>query len=162
MKKENTVAVIYHCSQTSEKVISNRPKLQRRLQRAIEDMVEDGFVNFILPLDERSPFPATAIEAIRAERLLNPRIRLILMLPYEIEEHFDKSPAERLKAYTKYADEIIYNQSHYVIGNPTNQPENLLSLTNGLITYYEINCTQLHQITHHAHQNQLPLITINI
>ncbi|MFI3265219.1 MAG: hypothetical protein SNG38_08115 [Rikenellaceae bacterium] len=162
MKKENAAAIIYHCSQDSEKVISNRPKLQRRLQRAIEDMVEDGFVNFILPLDEHSPFPATAIEAIRAERLLNPRIRLILMLPYEIEEHFDKSPVERLKAYTQYADEIIYNQREYDIEALPNQVENLLDRSAALIIYYEKNCSQLSYITHQAQQNRLPLITINI
>ncbi|MFR9545869.1 MAG: hypothetical protein SNJ29_09865 [Rikenellaceae bacterium] len=162
MKKENTAAIIYSCSQDPEKVISNRPKLQRRLQRAIEDMVEDGYINFILPLDERSPFPATAIEAIRAERLLNPRIRLILMLPYEIEEHFDKSPAERLKAYTKYSDEIIYNQSHYVCGSPTNQTENLFSFASATILYFERNCNSLSSVIHKINTERLPYININL
>ncbi|MFR9534970.1 MAG: hypothetical protein SNG49_09050 [Rikenellaceae bacterium] len=162
MKKENTVAIIYSCSQTSEKVIRNRPKLQRRLQRAIEDMVEDGFLNFILPLDEHNPFPTTAIEAIRAERLLNPKIRLILMLPYEIEEHFDKSPAERLNDYTKYADGVIYNQREYDIEALPNQTENLLEKSSALIIYYEKNCSQLSYITHQAQYKRLPFININL
>ncbi|MFR9543507.1 MAG: hypothetical protein SNH27_15840 [Rikenellaceae bacterium] len=133
MKKETSVAIIYHCSQNSEKVIRNRPKLQRRLQRAIEDMVEDGFYNFILPLDERSPFPTSFIDAINAEKSHNPNIRLTIMLPYEIEECFSVTPAERLKAYTQYADEIIYNQKEYICGEPTNQVENLLEKSAAII-----------------------------
>ncbi len=162
MKKENSVAVIYHCSQNSEKVICNRPKLQRRLQRAIEDMVEDGFSNFILPLDERSPFPAVAIEAIRAERLLNPTIRLIIMLPYEIEECFSVTPAQRLKAYTRYADEVIYNQSHYVSGKPTDQTENLLSLTSAAIIYFERCCNVLNFVLQKVNGERLPYVNINL
>ncbi len=162
MKKENTVAIIYSCPLSSEKVARNRPKLQRRIARAIEDMVEDGFSNFILPLDERSPLPAVAIEAIRAERLLNPKIRLILMLPYQMEECFSVTPAERLKAYTKYADEIIYNQSHYVSGNPTNQTENLLSFASATIIYFESNCSTLNLITQKFNTERLPHININL
>ncbi len=162
MTKETSVAVIYHCDRLSEKVIRNRQKLQRRLQRAIEDMVEDGFSNFILPLDERSPFPTSFIDAIIAEKIHNPNIRLTVMLPYEIEECFSVTPAERLKAYTKYADEIIYNQSHYVSGNPTNQTENLFSFASATIIYFECNCTSLNFLTQKVNAERLPYININL
>lgn len=162
MTKETSVAVIYHCNRPSEKVIRNRPKLQRRLQRAIEDMVEDGFSNFILPLDERSPFPTSFIDAISAEKSHNPNIRLTIMLPYEIEECFSATPAERLNKYTKYADEIIYNQKEYICGEPTNQTENLFDRSSAVIIYYEKYCSQLNYITHQAHHGRRPLININI
>ncbi|MFR9500450.1 MAG: hypothetical protein SNH18_08420 [Rikenellaceae bacterium] len=162
MTKENSVAVIYHCDRKSEKVIRNRPKLQRRLQRAIEDMVEYGFSNFILPLDERSPFPTSFIDAIIAEKSHSPNIRLTIMLPYEIEEGFCVTPAERLKAYTQYADEIIYNQKEYICGEPTNQVENLLDKSSALIIYYEKYCSQLSYITHQAQHDRLPYININL
>ncbi|MFI3293642.1 MAG: hypothetical protein SNI70_09015 [Rikenellaceae bacterium] len=162
MTKENTVAVIYHCDRLSEKVIRNRQKLQRRLQRAIEDMVEDGFINFILPLDERSPLPTSFIDAIIAEKSHNLNIRLTIMLPYEIEECFSVTPAERLKAYTQHADEIIYNQREYDIETLPNQVENLLAKSSALIIYYEKNCSQLSYITHQAQHKRLPFININL
>ncbi len=162
MTKETSVAVIYHCDRLSEKVIRNRPKLQRRLQRAIEDMVEDGFSNFILPLDERSPFPTSFIDAINAEKSHNPNIHLTIMLPYEIEECFSAPPAERLEAYTQNADEVIYNQREYDIETLPNQTENLLDMSAALIIYYEKNCSQLSYITHQAQHGRRHLININI
>ncbi len=162
MTKENTVAVIYHCDRLSEKVIRNREKLQRRLQQAIEDMVEDGFINFILPLDERSHFPSSFIDAITVEKAHTPNIRLTIMLPYEVEECFAQQPAERLHAYTKYADEIIYNQREQICGEPTNQVENLLERSSALIIYYEKYYSQLSHITHQAQRRCLPFININL
>ncbi|MFI3304615.1 MAG: hypothetical protein SNF68_07870 [Rikenellaceae bacterium] len=162
MTKKNTVAVIYLCDRLSEKVIRNRQKLQRRLQRAIEEMVEDGFSCFILPLDERSPLPSNFIDAITSAKSHNSNIHLTIMLPYEIEEWSNKSPAERLKIYTQYADEIIYNQKEYICGELTNQVDNLLEKSSALIIYYEKYCSQLTYITHKAQIGRLPLININI
>ncbi|MFR9554245.1 MAG: hypothetical protein SNH35_08410, partial [Rikenellaceae bacterium] len=130
--------------------------------RAIEDMVEDGFYNFILPLDERSPFPTSFIDAINAEKSHNPNIRLTIMLPYEIEECFSVPLAERLKAYTQHADEIIYNQREYDIEALPNQTENLLTRSAALIIYYEKQCSQLSYITHQAQHGRRPMININI
>ncbi|MFR9634029.1 MAG: hypothetical protein SNI46_04140 [Rikenellaceae bacterium] len=144
MTKETSVAVIYHCAQNSEKAIRNRPKLQRRLQRAIEDMVEDGFSSFILPIGGRSPFPTIFIDAIIAERSHNPNIRLTILRPHE-DEPFT------LTAYTQHADEVIYSPK-----------ETLLDRSAALIIYHEKYCSQLNHLTHHAHRNRLPLIHINI
>ncbi len=162
MTKENSVAVIYNCDRLSEKVICNREKLQCRLQQAIEDMVEDGFTSFILPLDEHSPFPASFIDAITAEKAHTPNICLTIMLPYEIEEWSAMSLTERLHAYTKYADEIIYNQREQICGKPTNQIDNLLERSSALIIYYEKYYTQLSHITHQAQRRCLPFININL
>ncbi|MFR9543911.1 MAG: hypothetical protein SNH27_17940 [Rikenellaceae bacterium] len=115
--------------------------------------IPDGFTNFILPLDERSPFPTTFIDAINAEKSHNSNIRLTIMLPYE---------GEQAPSYTEYADEIIYNQQEYDIETPPNQVDNLLDRSAALIIYYERNCSQLHQITHHAQRNRLPIININL
>lgn len=153
MEKESTVAVIYQCDYQSDKVIRNRPKLQRRLQRAIADMAEDGFSNFILPLEKPCPFASVFADAFIAEKALDPTINLTIMVPFEEDlasNSFD------------YAFQTIFCHKEYTPSEPIKITENLLHLSGGLILYFERNCSKLRFTSSHALQHRWPLININI
>ncbi|MFI3266198.1 MAG: hypothetical protein R3Y15_03480 [Rikenellaceae bacterium] len=93
MTKENTVAVIFEEGVLSKKSLEQIIKLQNRLQRAIEDMLEDGFVNFILPIiGTYMLFPTGFIDAMLEIKKHNKQIQLIIMLPYEIDKRYYLSP----------------------------------------------------------------------
>ena len=153
-----TVSIIYFSPRGSEIIIRNRAKLQRRLLRAIEDMVEDGFTTFLLPIEEYSPFPTTAIDAFIDAKIQHPNIRLTIMLHYDVEGVFAIPSAERNHHYCKYADAIIYNNEE----SPSNSAEKLLSLSSAVITYFEHTCARFYYTTNHAISHRIPFVNINI
>jgi len=155
-----TVSIIYLSPRGSEITICNREKLRRRLLRAIEDMVEDGFTTFILPIEEYSPFPTTAIDAILDAKAHHPNIRLTIMLPYEIDdEYFTEKQCHNL---CQYADNIIYNQEQYICGISSSNTEKLLSLSSAAITYFESNCSRFCYTIAQVQSRRMPFININI
>ncbi len=160
MTKKKNVVLFYSCNRLSEKVIGNREKIQRRLQHAISDMVEDGFENFIMPFDERSPLPTSFVDAIVAEKIIHPTITLSISFPCMREEPFAKAPAARHWQYTQYADQIIYTQMDFSYDMRVKQTEQLLKMADAIITYYDLSGSQLNRIIGYAQQNRLPFINI--
>ncbi len=94
-------------------------------------MVEDGMVNFILPIECENTFITTVIDAIQAEKRHNKHIRLTIVFPYEKEwlKPFDH--------YIRYADEVIYNRGEYICGEPTNMLEKIIAISSASILYCE-------------------------
>ncbi len=162
--KTASVAIIYNCARLSEKIIRNRTKLCRRLQYAIKEMVEDGFTNFILPIEHETPFPTSVIDAINIERANNPNIQLTIMLPYKLEK-VGSVPSAELQHnyhYTIYADQIIYNEKIRNNQSKTNLIRNLLSIANAVITYYEQDCYTISNVMQHILIRGLRHTNINI
>ena len=157
-----TVSIIYLCDKLSERVIRNREKLRRRLLRAIEEMVEDGFTNFILPIENYSPFPTTAIDAILDAKVYHPTICLTITRPYHSEDGLPVTTARHNAHLVQYADHIIYNKKEYVCGEPNLLTENIISQSSALIIYYDRNSTQLQRITQQAQHRNIPFVNINI
>ncbi len=157
-----TVSIIHLCEHLSERVIRNREKLRRRLLRAIEEMVEDGFTNFILPIEKYSPFPTTAIDALLDAKAQHPNICLTIMLPYFFEDGVPATTAKHNAPFVQYADKIIYYKKEYIRGEPNLLNHNLLSQSSALIIYYDRNSTLLNYITHQAQRQRLPFANINI
>ncbi|MFI3264768.1 MAG: hypothetical protein SNG38_03925 [Rikenellaceae bacterium] len=163
--RSTSVAIIYQCDSLSEKVIRNRKKLQRRLQQAIKDMVEDGYSNFILPVDtadRHNPFPTTFIDAVVAEKGHNSNVYLTIMLPHEVETEFSKTSAERMQNYTEHADCVIYAQKEHNFETPNSSIEKLHSLSSATIAYFECSCSKLYFVTLHAQYNRQSFVNINL
>lgn len=158
-----TASIIYLSPRGAEMTIRNREKLRRRLLRAIEDMVEDGFTTFILPIEEHFLFPTIAIDAILNAKANHPCICLTIMLPYQIDDEcFVENPIQQYHRYCQYADDIIYNQERYICGVPSNSTEKLLSLSSAVITYLGHNCARLCYVMARIQHRRVPFININI
>ncbi len=163
MTKEKIVAVIFESGPLTHKSIERTAKLEHRIQRAIEDMIDDGFRHFTLPIIEHRPqFPAAFIYSFECVKRLHPDIHLTMMLLYRRDNRELLSPAENFSYLTDSADQILYNQDEYLGNIPTRHIENLLAESSALIIYYEKDTLELRDVTSYAHRNRLPIINIKI
>ncbi len=167
MKNEKTVAIIYNID-PQKNTQRNTQKLQRRLQQAILNMIEDGFSNFILPLndDPDCQFFNLALNTLLTTRDAHPHTTTTIMLPYKDDGVYVQSPEQRLWHHCKHANKIIYNQQEYTLGRPDNKIQNLLRLSHAVILYHETTTTlpslsPFRQITTHALRHNLPISHIN-
>ena len=157
--KSRTVSFIYNQTKNSPIFTSDRSKLQLRLDRAISDMVEDGFDTFLVLLDK--DFGTMAAESVLKAKSQHLNIKLVIVFPYLDDGiGLDNTPAERYHIICTQSDHVTYISDKYICGTPLNHDNYLIDNSSATILYLEKYSTHARYVMDRVLRNSLILINL--
>ena len=157
--KSRTVSFIYNQTKNSPIFTSDRSKLQLRLDRAISDMIEDGFDTFLVLLDKG--FGTMAAESVLKAKSQHLNIKLVIVFPYLDDGiGLDNTPAERNHIICTQTDYVTYISDKYICGIPLNPDNFLIDNSSATILYLEKYSTHARYVLDRVLNNSLIMINL--